>query len=330
MNSVRFAGQGKIEIVDVPRPVPGPGEALVKTVVSAICGSELGCYRNAGMAGNGGHEAAGIIAELGDGVFNLAIGDRVGVSAISGCGHCEYCEKQQYTWCNNKAFHGNMHAEYFLAAANGCHILSPDIDWNTGVLISGDGMGVPYHTSTKIIAPDARVVAVFGAGPIGLGNTMLERYLGRKVIVVDISETRLKFAERFGAVLTLNPTKCNAVEEIKKYTSGKGADFCIEAAGIKATALNCFDAVKTGGQVIFNGEQGEVPFSISDHFIRRDITATGSWFYHFSEYRNMLEMYRHGFKVQDLISDEFPFEKSDEAYALFAAGESAKVILKYS
>jgi len=330
MNSVRFAGHGKIEIVEVPRPVPGQGEVLVKTVVSAICGSELPCYRNDGMAGNGGHEAAGIITELGNGVAGLSIGDRVGVSAISGCGHCEYCEKLQYTWCKNRAFHGNMHAEYFLAAANGCHILPPDINWNTGVLISGDGMGVPYHTSTKIIASDVQIVAIFGAGPIGLGNIMLESRLGRKTIAVDISPARLKFAEQFGAVLTLNPTQCDAIAEIKKYTSGNGADIGIEAAGIKSTALNCFDAVKTGGQVIFNGEQGEVPLSISDCFIRRDITATGSWFYHFGEYDRMLEMCRNGFQAQELISAEFPFEKAAEAYALFASGKSAKVVLKYA
>ncbi len=330
MNSVRFAGQSKIEIVEVPRPVPGPGEVLVKTVVSAICGSELHSYRNDGMAGNGGHEAAGIITELGSGVSGLSVGDRVGVSAISGCGHCEYCEKLQYTWCKNHVFHGNMHAEYFIAAAAGCHILPADIDWNTGVLISGDGMGVPYHTSTKIINPNARIVAVFGAGPIGLGNIMIENRLGRKVIAVDLSETRLKFAEQFGAALTFNPTDCDAVAEIKKYTSGNGADVCIEAAGIKSTALNCFDAVKTGGQVIFDGEQGDVPLSISDCFIRRDITATGSWFYHFGEFDQMLAMCRDGFKAQELISDEFPFEKADEAYALFASGKSAKVILNYS
>src|SRR5512145_1114419 len=99
MRIARYGGNGTIEVVEGPEPVPGPGEVVVETAVSAICGSELHGYRGAARAGNGGHEAVGTIIALGEGVNRLKIGQRVGVSCITGCGKCAYCQKGQYTYC---------------------------------------------------------------------------------------------------------------------------------------------------------------------------------------------------------------------------------------
>src|SRR5450759_3129790 len=145
MKSVKFDGKNTIRIVDVPEPEPGPDEVVVATVVSAICGSEMHSYRGEGQAsGNGGHEAAGVIERVGKDVTNVKVGQRVGASAIAGCGHCAYCARGQYTWCNNNKFYGSMHAEKFIVAARACHPLPVDLSWEVGVLISGDGLGVPY------------------------------------------------------------------------------------------------------------------------------------------------------------------------------------------
>ena len=330
MRIVRTYGKGVIKIEEAPDPVPGPGEVVVQTVVSAICGSELHSYRGNGDAtGNGGHEAAGTVLALGQGVSTLKVGQRVGVSAVAGCGQCGYCAKGQYTWCKALRGYGNMHAERFLAAANACHVLPDDIPWEVGVLITGDGLGVPYHTSTKITSSETRTIAVFGAGPIGLGNVLMEHYLGRRIIAVDVSPCRLELAKKFGAWMALNPKEMDVVARIRELTDGNGADVCIEAAGRPETALNCFAAVRTAGLVIFNGEQGALPISPSDHFIRRDITAKGAWFYHFSEFKDMLALVRKGFAAGTLISDRYPFESAAAAFAKFAAGETAKVVLHY-
>ena len=287
-------------------------------------------YRGAGSPqGNSGHEAVGIVAKLGEGVTNLVVGQRVGVSCVAGCGTCAYCLKGQYTYCPNYMFYGSMHAEQFLAAANACHPLPDDVPWEAAVLLTGDGLGVPYHTSTKIASPDIQTVAIIGVGPIGLGSVLMQSYLGRRVIAVDLSATRINFAKNLGAQSVVNASLENTVDRIRALTGGAGADVCIEAAGEPETALECFAAVRTAGTVVFNGEQRALPISPSDQFIRRDITAVGSWFYHFSQFQQMLELYRNGLQIENLITDKFQFADASTAYEKFAAREAAKVLLDY-
>jgi len=329
MKLVNQVGQSRIVIGERPRPQLKPGEVLVQTVVSALCGSEMSAYRKGGYpAGNMGHEAAGIVAELGEGVETLAPGQRVGVSAIAGCGNCPRCQKGQYTWCDNYGFYGNMHAEYFAIPALACHALPDDVPWEVGVLITGDGLGVPYHTSTKI-GEDVRHVAVFGLGPVGLSNVMMQTHLGREVIGIDSSPERVALARQLGAAHTIEVDENTDVPaRVRELTGGRGADVCIEAAGVPTTAKQCFAAVRTAGKVIFNGEQSAVELSPSDDFIRRDITATGSWFYHFSEFAPMLELFRNGLAVASLITHRFPLDQAADAFGMME-GKSGKVLLEY-
>ena len=328
MQSVKLDGKRVVRVVEVAYPVPGAGEVLVETSVSALCGSELHAYHGDGQKqGNSGHEAVGTIVKLGEGVSNVAIGQRVGVSAIAGCGNCAYCAKGQYTWCPKFKFYGSMYAERFLAAARACHPLPGDVPWEAGVLLTGDGLGVPYHTSTKIASPEIQTVAVFGVGPIGQGNVLVQAHLGRRVIAVDIFPARLAMAKRLGASDVVNAKEGDPVALVRSLTNGVGADACIEAAGRPETALACFAAVRTAGTVVFNGEQGALPISPSEQFIRRDITAVGAWFYHFSEFGAMLALYRNGLRVLDLISDRYPLSDAAAAFEKFASGQSAKVLL---
>lgn len=331
MKSVQMQGNGQIALVDLPDPQPGPGEVMIATRVSALCGSELKTYRGPGKPdGNSGHEAVGVVAQLGEGVTTLHVGQRVGVSAISGCGHCEACARGQYTWCSAWKFYGNMHAEQFVIAANACHPLPDDVGWDVGVLITGDGFGVPYHTSLKLRDPAIKTVAIFGAGPIGLGNLLMQRALGRTVIAVDMSPTRLELAAELGADHVVNAgTVGDVVAAIRALTGGKGADVCIEAAGRPETAKQCFAAVRTAGTVVFNGEQPALSLSPSEDFIRRDITALGSWYYHFGEYPAMLDLYRQGLPIGSLITHRFPLDQAAEAFRLMAAGLTGKVLLTY-
>jgi threonine dehydrogenase-like Zn-dependent dehydrogenase len=329
MKQVKMDGNSSVRVVEVPDLEPGPGEVVVQTAASALCGSELKGYRTTGCAsGNIGHEAAGVVARLGAGVTGLKTGQRVGVSAIAGCGECDPCRQGRYTWCRRHKFFGNMHAERLLASARACHVLPDDVPWDPGVLLSGDGLGVPYHTSLKL-PPATRTVAIFGMGPIGLGNALLQAHLGRRVIAIDLVPWRLELAGKLGAAHTLVGGQGSVVEEIKALTLGEGADVAIEAAGRPETAKACFKAVRHGGLVVFNGEQPAVELSPSDDFIRRDIAAVGAWYYHFCEFKAMLELYRAGLRVGDLITHHFPLDQADEAFRLFASGQTGKVLLSY-
>ena len=117
-------------------------------------------------------------------------------------------------------------------------------------------------------------------------------------------------------------------EAIRRLTGNRGADVCIEAAGRPETARQCFRAVRTAGTVVFNGEQPEVELPPSADFIRRDITAVGSWYYHFSEFPEMLALHRAGLDVERLITHRFPLEEADEGFRLMAAGLTGKVLLQ--
>ncbi|MSR82153.1 MAG: hypothetical protein EXS58_04410 [Candidatus Latescibacteria bacterium] len=330
MQIVRLTGGSGVAIDTLPVPEPQAGQVLIRTAVSALCGSELSTYRGQGSTqGNPGHEAAGVVEKLGPDVASLQPGQRVGVSAISGCGTCLPCQQGQYTWCAQKAFFGSMHAEYFVIPALACHPLPDNLSWEVGALISGDGFGVPYHTSTKLTDPAIARVAVFGAGPIGQGQVLLQTHLGRQVIAVDLSARRREYALAWGAVLVLDPVQIEPVAAIREFTDG-GAEACIEAAGKPATAKQCFQAVRTAGIVVFNGEQPAVELSPSEDFIRRDVWAVGSWYYHFSEFPRMLALHRAGAPVAKLITHHFPLSEASEAYRAMAAGETGKVLLHYS
>ena len=332
MKIINVSGNSQVTVEEAPRPKAGLGQVVIQTVMSALCGSEMHDYRKQGYAtANMGHEAVGIVAELGEGVDSLSVGQRVGVCAIAGCGHCAACAKGQYTWCPEFKFYDNMHAEYFVIPALACHVLAEDVSWDVGVLITGDGLGVPYHTSTKIDKKDISAVAIFGLGPIGLGNVVFQTHLGRQVIGIDRSPERLELARQLGAAHTIAvEADTDVPARVRELTGGQGADVCIEAAGVPVTANQCFSSTRIAGTVVFNGEQTSVELSPSDDFIRRDITAIGSWFYHYGEYPAMLELFRRGLPVKSLITHHFPMEQAAEAYQAMQGGRSGKVLLHYS
>lgn len=326
-------------IDELPAPQPGPDEVLIRTRASALCGSELGAYRGNGMpSGNGGHEAVGIVESFGarEGVGtgqsteHLRPGMRVGVSAIAGCGRpdCPQCARGESTWCPNRAFYGNMHAEYFVTKPSACLPLPDDVPDDIGVLITGDGLGVPYHTGLKIAGPEFARIAVFGLGPVGLGNVLLQSYYGRTVIGIDPSAERRRIATVLGAAHTIDPADDDPVQAVNDLTGG-GTDAAIEAAGVPQTVSQCFACVRTAGTVIFNGEQPEVTLSPSEDFIRRDIRAIGSWFYHVGEHPAMLGLYRQELNIDGLVTHRYSLQKAPEAFELFSSARTGKVVLRY-
>jgi threonine dehydrogenase-like Zn-dependent dehydrogenase len=190
-------------------------------------------------------------------------------------------------------------------------------------------LGVPYHTSLKISSPEIKTVAVSGVGPIGLGNVLMQSHLGRRVIAIDFSAYRLELAKRLGASAVIDANDGDPTEQLRALTGGLGPDICIEASGQPESALACFSAVCTAGMVVFNGEQGALPISPSDQFIRRDISAVGSWFYHYAEFPQMLTMFRSGLRLLELVSHTFPIQEADAAFRQFSSRQSGKVLLSY-
>jgi threonine dehydrogenase-like Zn-dependent dehydrogenase len=329
MKTVAFANPSAVALRDIDAPRPGPGHVVIETAVSALCGSELHSYRQGGDQGNPGHEAAGVVAEVGPDVRHLKPGDRVGVSAVAGCGACAECAAGRYTWCANHSVFVNMHAERFLIPERACHVLPADIPWDVGVLISGDGLGVPFHTYQKTKSYDIGTIAVIGLGPIGLGNVLVQAHAGRKVIGIDLSPDRLALAKKLGATAAIAAGD-GLQERLLEATGGRGVDAVIEAVGRPATVRQAIDLAPRGGVVFLNGECGEDCINPSRDLIRRDITVVGSWFYHYGEFPAMLALHRNGLRVGDLVTHRYALADAPAAYTAFAAGRTGKVLLTNS
>lgn len=327
MGWVRFLGNGQVAVEPQPELRPGPGQVLVRVEASALCGSEMHSYRSTGghPTANPGHEAAGIIIDP-NGCAQWREGDRVGVSAVQGCGACPECAGGRYTYCEGLAGGSCWHADTLVARAHACVKLPDDVPWGVGVLLSGDGLGVPYHSSRRTRPEPGETVAVFGCGPVGLGNVLLYTFLGCRVLAVDLSPTRRRLAEELGAEASIDGAGA-VVEAIRALTGRRGAEICLECAGRPETAALALQAVATAGRVMCLGEQPRIELSPSADLIRRDITLMGSWYYHFREYPEMLALYRRGLDVGRLITHQFPRAQAAEAYRLFAAGETGKVVL---
>ncbi len=332
MQQVVIHGDSRVSIESAPDPIPNSGEVVLKMRCSALCGSEMKDYYGKGVSNsNGGHEAVGVVESIGADVTRVAVGDRVGISAVAGCGRadCEPCNQGQSTWCPSFQVFTGAHAELFKTSETACLKVPDHIPDDIAVLLTGDGLGVPYHTGQKLGNTSHRTIAIFGAGPVGLSNIMVQHFYGARIIALDISEYRLEQARRLGADATIDARNIDAVNKLRDWSKG-GVDIAMECAGNPQTLKQCFNVVRPNGTVMINGEQSAVELSPSEDFIRRDITAIGSWYYQVGEYPSMLKLYESGLPLGDLISHRLSFTAAAEGFDLMAKGACSKVILQYS
>ena len=140
----------QLPLKNIPKPTHNENDLLIQVKASGICGSEMHGYRSpTPHASNGGHEVAGEVIDAG-GSTKFKVGDHVGVHAVWGCGDCRWCAVGKYTFCGNRIGGGSgTHAERLAAPEHVCLKLPEDIPFDIGVLLTGDGFGVPYHVSQR-------------------------------------------------------------------------------------------------------------------------------------------------------------------------------------
>jgi len=260
MKAVVFRGKGEIAIEEVPKPVPGPGEAVIKINTTTICGTDVHIVRGEYPVKPGlilGHEPVGVIEKLGAGLEkSYRLGERVIVGAITPCGQCFYCLNGAHSQCG-----GPLGGWRFGNTINGAwaeYLLVPDARANLApippeltdeeVLLCPDifSTGLSGAESGAVRVGDS--VAVFAQGPIGLCATLGAKLRGASLIIgVDTSSQRLDVARRFGANVTVNPDDVDPVEAIKGLTDGRGVDVAIEALGRQETFENGLRAIRPGG-----------------------------------------------------------------------------------
>ena len=291
MRAAVFRGVGDIHLEHKPIPVAQAGEALLRVTLTTICGTDLHILRGEYPVDKGltiGHEAVGVIAELGDGVRGFRVGERVLVGAITPCGQCRACLSAHWSQCGGGDDYaalggwrfGNKidgaQAEYLRvpwAQANLAAIPDGVTDEQALMLADIASTGISGAESGGVRPGDA--VAVFAQGPIGLCATAGARLMGAALVIgVDPDAHRRAAAQRMGADVTLDPTAVDVVAEIKRATGG-GADVAIEALGTQQTfeqALRCLRPAGTLSSLgVYSGKL-QLPYDafaagIGDHRI---------------------------------------------------------------
>ena len=321
---------------------PGPGEMRVRTMMSAICGSDLHHYRAATSLRdeNGwsqwalGHENTGIVDAVGPGVAYPAVGDRVVVFGIVGCGHCVHCRRGEAMFCP-EAEHFSRHRHgtniaYLLAPARNALPLPDDFDWEMGALLSCN-VGTAYGALRKTEVSGDRPLAVFGLGPVGLACVMLGRARGASVIGVDPVAERRALALESGARTALDSGDANLVERIVEAAGGEGAAASIDTSGHPAARAAAVDVLRTQGTYVEVGVSHDPAIAPSQQIIFREVTLRGSWLYKQHEWEGLLDFVRRRHvPIKSLITHRFRPEDAVEAFELADGATVGKILFDWS
>ena len=346
MKATVFHGVDDIRVEEVPRPTPGPGEAVIRVTLTTICGTDLHIVRGEYPVQPGliiGHEPVGVIAELGPGVTGYEVGERVLVGAITPCGQCNGCLSGHHSQCGHGSGYeavggwrfGNTingaQAEYLLvpyAQANLARIPDELTDEQVVLLADIASTGFSGAESGGVRIGDS--VVVFAQGPIGLCATAGAKLMGASLIIgVDGDDHRLAMSQKMGADVVLDYRKVDVVEEVKKLTGG-GVDVAIEALGTQQTFEGCLRSLRPGGTLsslgVYSGKL-QMPYEafaagLGDHRIVTTLCPGGK-----ERMRRLMEVVRHGrVDLTPLLTHTFPLDQIADGYRIF--GERLEGVLK--
>jgi alcohol dehydrogenase len=288
MKALVYHGPGSKNWEEVPDPELGADtDAVVRVDATTICGTDLhilkGDVPEVTPGRILGHEAVGTVEQVGAGVKTLSVGDRVLVSCISACGSCRFCREGRYGQCTGG---GGWILGHLIDGTQAEHVRVPFADTSTHrlpanasdeeILMLADILPTGYEVGVlngRVSPGDA--VAVVGAGPIGLSAiTGAKLYSPSHVVAIDLADSRLEAAKAFGADLTVNNSREDAVAYVQGLTGGLGADVAIEAVGVPDSFELCTELVRPGGHVANIGVHGKPATLHLESLWTKDVTIT--------------------------------------------------------
>lgn len=227
----------KIEMADAPMPKAGPGEVVVKTEYCGICGSDMHFYTHGSIGKKVapfpfilGHECSGYVAELGEGVTTLKVGDRVALEPGVPCGRCELCREGLYNLCPDvrfmaaPPFDGALQS-YLAHPADLCFRLLDSMTMQEGAML--EPLAVGMHAAKRGGVTMGQSVCILGSGTIGIMTLLACKALGAtRIVVSDLIESRLESAKAFGADVVVNPREQDLEAAVMELTGGAGATSC--------------------------------------------------------------------------------------------------------
>ena len=318
MKALLLTQYDHLEICDLPTPVPGPDELLIEVAACGICGSDVHGYD--GSTGRRippivmGHEAAGIVVEVGSEVKGFAPGDRVTFDSTIFCGVCDFCVQGKANLCNNRQVIGvscgeyrraGAFAEFLVVPARVAYQLPEGLSFPEAAMLEAVAVALHGVAVSELIGNET--VLVIGAGMIGLLLLQAARAGGAtRVYVSDVDPTRLKLAADLGADVTFLASGDQLTGEILGRTDGRGVDVVLEAVGRDETIATGIDCVCKGGTVTLVGNISPKVTLPLQKVVSRQIRLQGSCA-SAGEYPEAMQMIASGeIKVEPLITAVAP------------------------
>jgi L-iditol 2-dehydrogenase len=333
MQRLKFLGNRQSVIEEVPIPTASDDDVVIEMKSTALCGTDLHSLYQKPEASpcTPGHEFTGVVVETGK-TSKYRQGDRMAVYCAPGCGRCPLCEIGAAVACPNyRNFIGFQldggDAEFVKVPDRACFILPDDISFEDGALL-GDGVASIHHALKKVGGVGATdTVGVFGVGPMGLGMTSLSSYLGATVIAIDFNDFRLELAQKLGARYIINPSRADVAKSISEITNDKGLSLAIECAANPAATTSALENTAYWGKVLLIGEHDNVTLKPSAQVLSKELTITGTRYYHHGDYPEALSLLRQGFQPSRMVTHRFKLSDAPEAFRVFAEGKTGKVVV---
>jgi len=282
MKAAVLENKGVIRYNEVETPSVKPGHILLQMKAVSICGSDLSRY----IKGHRlyplilGHECAGVISAVGEGVSEALIGKHAAIIPLVPCFECEQCQQGRYSACHSYSFIGSRQsggfADYVEMPEGNALIVPDDLLFEKAALI--EPATVARHILDLGNFKPGQTAVVFGGGSIGLMTVQWLRILGARLIIcTDVIDENLATARKLGAHVTLNPNNIDVKEEVKKLT-GDGVDLAIEAAGAPQTLAQTIQVTRPRGTVVCGGNQpldASLPMSFIEDLMRKELSLNG-------------------------------------------------------
>ncbi len=362
--AVLFEVGQKLEVREVDVQDPGPGEVRIQMVAGGVCHSDLHVmtgHLSAPLPAILGHEGAGIVADLGAGVTSVRPGDHVIPLWRLSCGECEYCTGGRPALCpagteirwSGRLLDGTsrfkldgQEIKHFAAVSSFSNYtvvpekavlkIPDDLPLERAALLGCaviTGWGAVVNAAQ--VKP-GRTVAVFGTGGVGINVVQGAVLAGaEKIIAVDLLESRLEHAKRFGATHAVNPSAGDPVEQIRDLTGGRGVDYAFEVIGLPVTMRQAYDCLAKRGVAVVVGitpTTAEVTVPALS-LVYEERVLTGSLYGSAApktDIPRMIDLYRAGsLKLDELLTRSYPIEDINQAYDALQSGETLRSVVTF-
>ena len=360
--AVLYEARQALQVVEIDYDPPKRGEVLVKMGAAGICASDHHVIHGTGalpLPAVLGHEGAGTIESLGEGVRGLEPGDRCILSFVSDCGYCRSCRDGFPNLCDTFRAAGtkqldhtyrfrdregndigqmskiSVFSEMSVVPAQACYPIPMDVSMEVAALI---GCCVTTGVGAVINAPGIKAgatVAVFGCGGVGLNVIQGARLINAaRVIAVDLHDHKLEFTRRFGATDLVNAAKVDPVQAIKDLTGG-GVDYAFDSFGDAATISQAVDCLRKTGTAVMIGlapTGDRAPIDMQD-LVRNQKTLVGSYYGSGSPHElfgKMVDFHQRGLiDVAGLIQRRYPLSRINEGFAAIDSHENGRGIISF-